>query len=310
MECMVRHILFNCGGVEITVTNILCFLLLHIGLSLLESSAVRVFNAIRASYGSRHRRSIHTAETIREILFPKLGNIWEVVKIGLVTKAAVEDESPDDDDEQPDDDDQQLTYSLLGEHLNERRDVDTLIVDHYASRLTRQAAHIKSVARPRILPVQFSEMLMEGKQVSSVPALMQNRWRLEKPSLFMKMHLILLPVFFDQRWVLCGIYPYRKMCVFLDSRYDDEVVMETCFAQIKKWIRSGVGKQFVESTWTFVMQECVEEATGSDNGICLLTNMQCLFLGIDPLAYKATDMAFKREVVVCELAMHELEQKK
>ncbi|KAL8738352.1 MAG: hypothetical protein Q9181_000823 [Wetmoreana brouardii] len=99
-------------------------------------------------------------------------------------------------------------------------------------------------------------------------------------------------------WVLIHINPQTKTIEYFDSFHNPagEIVHN-----VKKWLKGELREAWEDSEWTLLERGGPTQNNASDCGVFLSTTAKMIVLGVDPMAFSATDMPTQRRIMVAEL---------
>ncbi|KAL8935154.1 MAG: hypothetical protein Q9211_004851 [Gyalolechia sp. 1 TL-2023] len=99
-------------------------------------------------------------------------------------------------------------------------------------------------------------------------------------------------------WVLAHINPQSKTIEYFDSFHGSAT---SVFDNIKVWLRGELGDAFVDPEWTLSQGHGPVQRNGSDCGVFCTTTAKMIVLGVDPMAFSATDIPTQRRRMLAEL---------
>ena len=102
----------------------------------------------------------------------------------------------------------------------------------------------------------------------------------------------------DNHWTLLVISPKFKTIEYFDSFHGNPTkVLENA----KKLLENELGGDYRESEWTVKGRGGPRQTNGSDCGVFVSTTVKMISLGVDPMAYSASDIPLQRRRIVAEL---------
>lgn len=111
--------------------------------------------------------------------------------------------------------------------------------------------------------------------------------------------IVLIPVNSNSHWTLLVVQPKKRTVEYLDSfAGNPERYIKDCF----NWLKGELGKDFNEDEWQILETTSAVQKNGYDCGVFLLTNAECVTMGIDTAAsYSGADMAAQRRRIAAVL---------
>jgi len=122
----------------------------------------------------------------------------------------------------------------------------------------------------------------------------------------LKVEWVFMPVNVgENHWTLIAVSPTRKTMEYYDS-FHGRVTHE--FQKIRAWLKGELGNKYKAEEWTVVEDPALRgkgkgptQHNGKDCGVFTVTTAKMISLGVDPMAYTASDMATQRKRMVAEL---------
>ena len=122
----------------------------------------------------------------------------------------------------------------------------------------------------------------------------------------LKVEWVFIPInLHGNHWTLIAVSPTRRTIEYYDS-FHGRVTHQV--SNIKAWLKSELGRDYKEAEWTVVedpaapgMGKGPQQLNGSDCGVFTVTTAKMISLGVDPMAYSASDMPTQRKRLVAEL---------
>ena len=102
----------------------------------------------------------------------------------------------------------------------------------------------------------------------------------------------------ENHWTLLVISPKFKMIEYFDSFHGDP---SKVIDNAKKLLKNEMGDEFKEREWTVKGRGGPRQTNGSDCGVFVSTTVKMISLGVEPMAYSATDIPLQRRRIVAEL---------
>lgn len=109
---------------------------------------------------------------------------------------------------------------------------------------------------------------------------------------------VFVPVHESSHWTLLVVRPCERTIEYFDSLGARGMRQ---FKIIKDWLRGELGTKFDEEDWTLLPSISSLQDNGSDCGAFLLSNAKAITIGIDPVAFGASDINMLRKKIVAEL---------
>ena len=99
-------------------------------------------------------------------------------------------------------------------------------------------------------------------------------------------------------WTLLVVSPKYNLIEYFDSFHGDS---KAVLGNAVKWLKLELGDAFVETEWRKVGRAGPRQTNGSDCGVFTATTAKMVMLGVDPMAYSASDIPTQRRRMVAEL---------
>ncbi|KAL8657865.1 MAG: hypothetical protein Q9226_001498 [Calogaya cf. arnoldii] len=115
----------------------------------------------------------------------------------------------------------------------------------------------------------------------------------------LKMETIFVPINKGgNHWVLVHVNPQSRTIEYFDSFHHPP---GSVFNSIKIWLRHELKEAFVDSEWTLLQKGGPRQRNASDCGVFATTTAKMIVLGVDPMAFSASDMPTQRRRMLAEL---------
>jgi sentrin-specific protease 1 len=126
---------------------------------------------------------------------------------------------------------------------------------------------------------------------------LMKRMKVEGSSL-LEVDTILVPVNLNSHWTLIVVRPVARTIEYLDSLGGSH---HKFVYHMKEWLKTILGKAYIDSEWTVLATKCAIQSNGYDCGVFLCTNALCVIFGLDTWCYKGHDMTQQRKNIAAVL---------
>lgn len=184
-----------------------------------------------------------------------------------------------------------------GSWLNDNAIQSTLV--HLATYVNDAAGIIPKQTTPKCVALSsqyWSNFLREPKNNVYARGLDRN-WGM-KPTNFLDINTVLIPVNKNNHWTVLVVRPSRRTVSYVDS-------FQTAGADhihdVHTWMKYFLGDKYVADEWHTEYYSVPTQTNGYDCGMFVITNSIYLSLGIDPSGYSEGEMPLQRRRIAAML---------
>ncbi|KAI0850050.1 cysteine proteinase [Daldinia vernicosa] len=119
-----------------------------------------------------------------------------------------------------------------------------------------------------------------------------------KPTNFLDIDTVLIPVNKDAHWTVLVVRPSRRTVSYVDSFHKDGW---SHIQDVHMWMEYFLGDKYVADEWRQESYSVPRQTNGYDCGMFVITNSIYLSLGIDPSGYSQSEMPLQRRRIAAML---------
>ncbi|KAF3071153.1 Ubiquitin-like-specific protease 1A [Daldinia childiae] len=185
----------------------------------------------------------------------------------------------------------------VGSWLNDNAIQSTLV--HLATYVNDAAGIVPKQMTPKCVALSsqyWSNFLRDPKNNVYTRGLDRN-WGM-KPTNFLDIDTVLIPVNKDNHWTVLVVRPSRRTVSYVDSF---QIEGTGHIRNVHTWMSYFLGDKYVADEWRKEYYRVPRQTNGYDCGMFVITNSIYLSLGIDPSGYSESEMPLQRRRIAAML---------